>query len=186
MKDLDRLRRELELSLAGRRGRNAWSPIIGRVELAGVVVEHDHGYRAQLGRVKEILPTSDRRADAERIALAYRVPLGEEIRGPKASWPRYVAAHSLHPGPLSIPRSRTSQLLLTGFVIALLALTIGSVLSGHVGSAFFPMWWAIRGGSSLVASRRGVTRTPRRPRTPPPGSPPPPGPRPPPRSGGSR
>src|SRR4029077_8534126 len=84
IKDLDYLRRELELSLAGRRGRNAWNPIIGKVELAGVIVEHDHGYRAQLGRVMEILPTSGARADAERLACVYGVPVGEEILAPKA------------------------------------------------------------------------------------------------------
>jgi hypothetical protein len=53
--------------------------ILGRVHLAGKVIEHDDGYRAERARVIEILPLSGSRPDAEAVATRYGVPLGEEI-----------------------------------------------------------------------------------------------------------
>jgi hypothetical protein len=56
--------------------------ILGRVELAGKVVEHTNGYRAERARVAEIIPVSGLPTPAERVACRYGVPLGAEIRAP--------------------------------------------------------------------------------------------------------
>jgi hypothetical protein len=53
--------------------------VIGRVWLAGKVIEHDDGYRAQCARVSQILPVSGSRQQAEDVATRFGVPLGEEI-----------------------------------------------------------------------------------------------------------
>jgi hypothetical protein len=53
--------------------------IAGRVHRAGKVVEHDHGYRAELARVQEILPIERQRARTEPVARRFGVPIGEEI-----------------------------------------------------------------------------------------------------------
>jgi hypothetical protein len=55
--------------------------IVGIVELAGKVIEHDRGYRAGLGRVAEILPIEGQRARNEAVAHRFGVPIGEEIPG---------------------------------------------------------------------------------------------------------
>jgi hypothetical protein len=53
--------------------------VVGRVELSGKVIEHDHGYRAELARVTEILPIEGQRARIGPVIRRYGVPIGEEI-----------------------------------------------------------------------------------------------------------
>jgi hypothetical protein len=53
--------------------------IVGRVELAGKVIEHDRGYRAGLARVAEILPIEGQRVRNEAVAHRFGVPIGKEI-----------------------------------------------------------------------------------------------------------
>jgi hypothetical protein len=47
--------------------------IVGRVELAGKVIEHDSGYRAELARVVELYPRPGQESAAEWIAAVYGV-----------------------------------------------------------------------------------------------------------------
>jgi hypothetical protein len=53
--------------------------VIGRVQLAGKIIEHDRGYRAEHAWIAEILPISGRGREARVVAERYGVPLGAEI-----------------------------------------------------------------------------------------------------------
>jgi hypothetical protein len=53
--------------------------IVGRVQLAGKVIEHARGYRAEHARVVEILPIEGRSRLTESVASRFGVPVGEEI-----------------------------------------------------------------------------------------------------------
>jgi hypothetical protein len=55
------------------------SPVVGKVHLAGKVIEHDDGYRAERARLVEILPVEPFRREHELIAQRYGVPVGSEI-----------------------------------------------------------------------------------------------------------
>jgi hypothetical protein len=56
-------------------------PVIGRVQLAGRVIEHTRGYRAATARVSEVLriPGLDERAEA--VAARFGVPIGPPPQG---------------------------------------------------------------------------------------------------------
>lgn len=47
------------------------SVIMGRVQLAGKVIEHEDGYRAELARVFELLPVRGQESAAQKLAAAY-------------------------------------------------------------------------------------------------------------------
>jgi hypothetical protein len=53
--------------------------IVGRVELAGKVIEHARGYRAEHARVVEILPIEGRSRLTLSVASRFGVPVGEAI-----------------------------------------------------------------------------------------------------------
>jgi len=53
--------------------------MVGRVELAGKVIEHDSGYRAELARVVELLPKPGQESVAEWIASVYGVPASDGL-----------------------------------------------------------------------------------------------------------
>ena len=53
--------------------------IVGKVELAGKVIEHDRGYRAERARVVEILPIEGRSRLTESLAERFGVPVGDQI-----------------------------------------------------------------------------------------------------------
>ncbi len=53
--------------------------IVGKVELAGKVIEHDRGYRAEHARVVEILPIEGRSRLTESLAERFGVPVGDQI-----------------------------------------------------------------------------------------------------------
>jgi hypothetical protein len=60
-------------------GRLRWPTfIVGKVQLAGKVIEHDRGYRAERARLVEVLPESGTRRQSSLIADRYGVPLGPE------------------------------------------------------------------------------------------------------------
>lgn len=50
--------------------------ILGRVELAGKIIEHDRGYRAERARIVELIPIEGHEADAERLSWLLCLPLG--------------------------------------------------------------------------------------------------------------
>jgi hypothetical protein len=53
--------------------------IVGKVQLAGKVIEHDRGYRAERARVVEILPIESRSRLTESLAGRFGVPVGHQI-----------------------------------------------------------------------------------------------------------
>jgi hypothetical protein len=53
--------------------------IVGRVQLAGKVIEHAQGYRAEHARVVEILPIEGRGRLTESVATRFGVTVGEAI-----------------------------------------------------------------------------------------------------------
>jgi hypothetical protein len=53
--------------------------IVGKVQLAGKVIEHDRGYRAECARVVEILPIEGRSRLTESLAERFGVPVGDRI-----------------------------------------------------------------------------------------------------------
>ena len=55
--------------------------ILGRVELAGKIVEHDFGYRAERARIAELTPIEDDEAAAGCIARLLGLRLGPSVRG---------------------------------------------------------------------------------------------------------
>ncbi len=74
-KTIEYCRRELPFTLQG-----LYQHIFGEVELTGKVVEHEHGYRSEKARIKELIlsPSHEfhgRKFELERIAGYYKVPL---------------------------------------------------------------------------------------------------------------
>jgi hypothetical protein len=58
--------------------------IVGRIQLAGKIIEHDDGYRSERARIAELHPCRDRYRSGRRLAMLLGVPLGEPL--PAASW----------------------------------------------------------------------------------------------------
>jgi hypothetical protein len=56
-----------------------WPLMLGKVQLAGKVIEHDRGYRAQSARVLAFLPAPGQEAMAERLSAVYAVPVSTEL-----------------------------------------------------------------------------------------------------------
>jgi hypothetical protein len=52
-------------------------PIVGRVHLAGKVIEHELGYRAERARIAEILPLPGYDAWTDAVSQRYGVPVGD-------------------------------------------------------------------------------------------------------------
>jgi hypothetical protein len=53
--------------------------LLGTVELAGKVIEHDRGYRAERARVLEILPAPGQESLAEHVAAAYGARVSDDL-----------------------------------------------------------------------------------------------------------
>jgi hypothetical protein len=53
--------------------------ILGRVELAGKIIEHDLGYRAERARVAELIPHEDNLTNASRLANLLGLRLGDPV-----------------------------------------------------------------------------------------------------------
>jgi hypothetical protein len=50
--------------------------VFGRVELAGKVIEHDFGYRAERARIAELIPISGAQRSALHVANRLGIPIG--------------------------------------------------------------------------------------------------------------
>jgi hypothetical protein len=50
--------------------------VFGRVELAGKVIEHELGYRAQCARIAELIPITGTQRSALRVANRLGIPIG--------------------------------------------------------------------------------------------------------------
>jgi hypothetical protein len=57
--------------------------VLGRVELAGKVIEHDRGYRAERARIVELIPVRPEQRVARSIARRTGIPLGRPVRVPR-------------------------------------------------------------------------------------------------------
>jgi hypothetical protein len=53
--------------------------IVGRVQLAGKVIEHEEGYRAERARLLEVLPAPGQESFAERVAETYGAGISDEL-----------------------------------------------------------------------------------------------------------
>ena len=69
-----------ELSTLGLRALSSAGIVVGRVELAGKVVEHELGYRAQYGRVVELLSAPGVLEVPFAAAAQYGVPVSDDLR----------------------------------------------------------------------------------------------------------
>ncbi len=150
--------------------------LVGRVHLAGKVIEHDRGYRAQYARVVELLPFPGQEPTAERIGRAYgaAVTSGMVPRLPPKQWQRLRGVIRIYQGGggrsgvvsvlpamarTPITGWRKAGLILAGVVLKLL-LVAGAVALMVLGS------WAIVPGLIVAAVRgppswrRGETRRP--------------------------
>jgi hypothetical protein len=56
--------------------------VLGRVELAGKVIEHEHGYRAQRARVLELIPLESRDEATGSLSRLLEVPVADPYDGP--------------------------------------------------------------------------------------------------------
>jgi DNA-binding CsgD family transcriptional regulator len=56
--------------------------VLGRVELAGKIIEHDYGYRAERARVVELLPYQETEEYVRRLTVELDVPMGDSIALP--------------------------------------------------------------------------------------------------------
>ena len=91
--------RNYVLHLARRFLPGAAATVVGRVELAGKVIEHDYGYRAERARIAEVFTVEGAGDWAEVVARRYDVPIGERI--PKSAMaPLSRAFGPVIPGPV--------------------------------------------------------------------------------------
>jgi len=81
--------------------------ILGRVELAGRIIEHDDGYRAQRARIAELIPIEGDESNGMRLAVLLGVTLGDPVAvsaPPPPPPPRW-----LPPDDPSTPRLRVQE-----------------------------------------------------------------------------
>ena len=53
--------------------------VLGRVELAGKIIEHQHGYRAERARIAELIPITGTEQTVMRIAARLGLPMGHAV-----------------------------------------------------------------------------------------------------------
>jgi hypothetical protein len=53
--------------------------VLGRVELAGKVIEHEYGYRAERGRIAEFIPFQGSEEDVARLATEWGLPMRDPV-----------------------------------------------------------------------------------------------------------
>jgi hypothetical protein len=85
MSTLDRLLDEAPLPFSFLFGGTPLDPddedmVLGRVDLAGKVVEHEHGFRAEKARVAELFPFEGSEPKIMRLASRLGVPMGPSVR----------------------------------------------------------------------------------------------------------
>jgi len=94
--------------------------VLGRVELAGKVIEHELGYRAERARIVELIPLQDQQRTVEVIARragvavgrpvrVRRPPIRDRVRLLRGAW---VASKAPPPPPASPAQRRNHQVLL--------------------------------------------------------------------------
>jgi hypothetical protein len=134
--------------------------VLGRVELAGKVIEHDWGFRAQRARIVELIPLRGAEGSVRVLASRLGVPIAQTIDPP---------GQGLTNGPSPPPggtgssdpaafRERAADLLR----IAALCALVGSFLVGaHTGTPSEAVSVSLTPSLVLLALSQ-ICRTPRR------------------------
>jgi hypothetical protein len=78
----------LVIAFAERDADCGW--ILGRVGLAGKIIEHDDGFRAQKARIDELIPIEGDEPNSMRLAALLDVPLGDPSCGQTTASPAQV------------------------------------------------------------------------------------------------
>jgi hypothetical protein len=130
--------------------------VVGKVELAGRVIEHDAGFRAERARLVEVYPVQGSEDVAARVAQRFSVPLGEAIRMP----PVGVA-----PPPQSAPAPVRQRGSGAGGVVWLAAVVLANLLARAADSSSVSDAWvwafiviALLGFVAAFAIHRGIAR----------------------------
>jgi hypothetical protein len=93
--------------------------VLGRVELAGKVIEHALGYRAERARIVELLPLRDQQRTVEAIARRVGVGVGQPVRVPRVPFRdrvrlfrlAWTASKAMPPPPASPAQRRMDHVL---------------------------------------------------------------------------
>ena len=96
---------------------------LGRVELAGKVIEHEIGYRAERARIVELIPLRDQQRTIEAIARRAGVGVGQPVGVPRLPFRdrvlffrlAWAASKAMPPPPPSPAQRRNKQILLMIF-----------------------------------------------------------------------
>ncbi len=127
--------------------------LVGRVELAGKIIEHDDGYRAEFARVVELLPAPGQESAAEWIASVYgaRVSLdlinlwgsfphsrSEPCPEPAGTFPKGSRSRSHDEGQASSASARARRTLASRLGGALIGLAMLGSLQLTLGSLATP------------------------------------------------
>jgi hypothetical protein len=108
--------------------------VLGRVELAGKVIEHELGYRAERARIVELIPLRDQQRTVEAIARRAGVAVGRPVRVRRPpirdripllrlAW---TASKAMPPSPASPAQRRNHQAFLFLFWGSWLAFRVWS------------------------------------------------------------
>jgi hypothetical protein len=67
--------------------------VLGRVALAGKVIEHEHGYRAERARILELIPIQGTEVSVKHLGALLGLPVGTPVPSiPSGPWPSRPAA----------------------------------------------------------------------------------------------
>ena len=78
--------------------------VFGRVELAGKIIEHDYGYRAQRARIAELNPIEGDERNGFHLAALLGLPIGEPVH--VVEMPLFPNLPWIPPDGPSVPRLR--------------------------------------------------------------------------------
>jgi len=99
--------------------------VLGRVELAGKVIEHEYGYRAEKARIAELIPFQGTERDVMRLANRLGLPIGEAVA------PRSIEAEPVSEPVCPISARETEILLGIGDGLSTKEVAEGLGISPH-------------------------------------------------------
>jgi hypothetical protein len=113
-------------------GRVPGKFVLGRVELAGKVIEHDHGYRAERARIVELIPLKGSEADVETVARRVGVPVAPAVKPVRIPLHQRMAARRMVPRP----RREMSAAVLALWLLAIVSYAGAFIFDpAHPGSS---------------------------------------------------
>jgi hypothetical protein len=131
--------------------------IYGRVQLAGKVIEHELGYRAELARVMEFLPVKGQERAAEALATVYGARVSLEFATSNWIWPALldpvrVGSQQTSSAPVATPRRRRRMEVLTSvLLVAVAALILGVLFAASTENLDAATQIGLLTGLSLVS-----------------------------------